>query len=249
MALTPIQRDTLRKQAQATVTPVVQAGSDNLSRALRYKLSADRSRLKKIMSMQAKAELKRELLPEYAPYVDGLLAAQSIDSLITQVMIWAFDTADYERFDHLARYALTHKVPMPDGFERSTAAWLAESVAKVMLVEDKPTTLQPLLFWLEEWTRAYDMHDEVRAKLHRACAETLETTEPQKALEHYERALRFDTHTRVKKKIKALKDILATQTESPSSQGQAAHRVESGATLLIKSDSDPVTLALSTEAE
>ena len=228
--MTPIQRDTQRKQAelaartQQVFTPAA-ANVGNLDRAMRYKLGSDRARLKKIASWQRKAEVKAEIVPEYIAYLDGVMIAGGGDEILTQVMIWAYDALHIPTFSTLARYALNNGVALPTEFARPLGAWLVESTAKLMLkvIEseikglDSPsiTELQNLTLWLETETTNMDMHDEIRAKIHRACGELLFNIAPSKALEHFENALKFDSHIRVKKRIKAL-------TESQSPQGQAA---------------------------
>ena len=231
MVMTPIQRDTHRKQAelaakgQQVFTPAA-ASAGNLDRTMRYKLGSDRARLKKIASWQRKAEVKAEIVPEYTAYLGGVMAAGGGDEILTQVMIWAYDALHIQTFGTLARYALNNGVALPTEFARPLGAWLAESTAKLTLkvidgevkVLDSTalTELQDLTLWLETETANMDMHDEIRAKLHRACGELLFNVAPNTALEHFETALKYDSHIRVKKRIKAL-------TESQSPQGQAAH--------------------------
>jgi hypothetical protein len=230
--MTPIQRDTQRKQAeyasrnQQVFSPAA-ANAGGLDRTMRYKLGSDRARLKKIASMQRKAEVKAEIIPEYLPYLQGQMQAGAGDELLTQVMVWALDAHRLDTFSELARYALDNGVAMPTDFARPLGAWLAESVAKTILrlVEgtisaeslgyDNLNAIRHLTLWLERETAHMDMHDEIRAKLHRACGEILSDESPVLALEHFETALSLDHHIRVKTRIKALK-------ESQSPQGQAA---------------------------
>lgn len=223
--MTPIQRDTKRKQqAQQQAKTAPAAAVLPLDRTMRYKLGSDRARLKKIASMQRKAEVKAEIIPDYLPYVDGQMAAGMGDEILTQVMIWAYDANQIASFTTLARYALNNGIALPTEFARSLGAWLVESTSKLMLSVLAGDTVMPaadstvladLTLWLETETAAMDMHDEIRAKLYRACGELLFTTAPSLALEHFETALKLDSHIRVKKRIKAL-------NESRSPQGQAA---------------------------
>ncbi len=229
--MTPIQRDTLRKQAEAAsrnqqvFTPAA-AHAGGLDRTMRYKLGSDRARLKKIASMQRKSEVKAEIVPEYTAYLDGVMAAGGGDEILTQVMIWAYDALHIQTFSTLARYAFDNGVAMPTEFARPLGAWLAESTAKLTLkvIEGEVTgfdsaaltELSDLTLWLAAETANMDMHDEIRAKLHRAGGELLFNVAPNTALVHFETALKYDSHIRVKKRIKAL-------TESQSPQGQAAH--------------------------
>ncbi|SKA81202.1 Phage small terminase subunit [Thiothrix eikelboomii] len=226
--MTPIQRDTLRKQAEREQGQAIAPALQPLDRAMRYKLGADRARLKKIASMQRKAEVKAELLPDYLPYLEGMMAVGRGDEVLTQVMIWAFDAEQMDVFDRLARYALDNGIAMPTEFARPLGSWLAESVAKWTLRQiEAPTAspnavaLNPFALWLDEQTAHMDMHDEVRAKLKRVCGDLLANSHPAAALDYFEEAIRLDPHIRIKKRMTALREQLAT-TESPTSQGQAA---------------------------
>lgn len=227
--MTPIQRDTLRKQATREQVQTSTPAAQPLDRSMRYKLGADRARLKKIASMQRKAEVKAELLPEYLPYLEGVMAGGGGDEILTQVMIWAFDAQQFECFAKLARYALDNGVAMPTEFARPLGSWLAESTAKAVLkwfdgqthqtAVDNIQVLLELAQWLAIETQQMDMHDEIRAKLQRACGEIV--NDAPTALEHFETALRLDPHIRVKKRIAALREQCA-EPESPTSQGPAA---------------------------
>ncbi len=226
--------DTQRKLAQ--VSAIETTGQSVVSmhpeaKALRYKLGADRARLKKIQSMQQKAAVKAELLPDYLPYVEGIMAADQAepDEIVMQLLVWCFDAGAMEKFETIVRYVLKHdaSASMPGGFKQPTVSWIAESVAKWTLEQlgsQKGISADWLLFviWLESQTADCDMHDQVRAKLSRVCGELLETENPEKALQHYQTAIAFDKHIRIKKKIKALEQRLASvDNESPSPQGQA----------------------------
>ena len=63
----------------------------------RARLGVDLRRLKEIQSLEAKIELKRELLPGYIPWVAGVLEADggAEDDILAQVMVWAFDIGDF----------------------------------------------------------------------------------------------------------------------------------------------------------
>jgi len=233
--------------AQAVKSADAPQPVSSVDKQMRYKLGSDRARLKKIASMQRKAEVKAEIVPEYLPYLHGQMQAGAGDEILTQVMVWALDANALVTFSALARYALDNGVAMPTDFARPLGAWLTESVAKTVLrlVEvaisadalgyENLNAIHQLTLWLERETAQMDMHDEIRAKLHRACGEILRDESPVLALEHFETALRFDHHIRVKTRIKALKEQLPAfnttraLTESQHPQGQAADNRDNNA--------------------
>lgn len=223
------RHDTARKLAAQAQTEAPAAPVQQLGRTMRYKLGSDRARLKKIASMQRKAEVKAEIVPEYLPYIHGMMESGGGDELLTQVMVWAFDAGLWDDFTTLAKYAINNGVAMPTEFARPLGSWLVESVAKhIQQVVDAGQlpimTMYAMVLWLESKTSAMDMHDEIRAKLYRACGEVLFKDSPIVALQHFETALQFDSHIRVKNKIKVLKEQLAKTplNGSQSPQGQAA---------------------------
>ncbi len=141
------------------------------------KLAEDRRRLKAIQSIARKIEVKRELLPEYAPWVSGVLAGGqgAQDDVLMTVMLWRIDVGDFAGAIEIARYAIAHDLTMPDRYARSTACLLAEEVADTALkaIESKEAVAPPLLLETDELTAGQDMPDEVRAKLNKAIAYAL----------------------------------------------------------------------------
>jgi hypothetical protein len=135
-------------------------------------LLQDRLRLKQVQSNQGKAELKRQLLPDYVPYVQGVLAAGkgAQDEVMTTVMVWRIDAADYSGALDIADYVLAHKLLMPDRFERTTGCLVAEEIATAALKAQKTGESfdRQILQRTRRMTDDQDMPDEARAKLYLA---------------------------------------------------------------------------------
>lgn len=125
--------------------------------------------LKGVQSAQGKAELKAKLLPDYAPYIAGVLASGlgAQDEVVTTVMLWRFDAADYEGGLEIAAYVLKHGLAMPDRFARTTGCLVAEEVAEAALKAVKAGGAFDVgtLAEADRLTAGHDMPDEVRAKL------------------------------------------------------------------------------------
>lgn len=177
--LSPAQRVQLRKRAaqEAAAAPAAtMAGATSYEMQL-AQLAQHRHRLKQIQSTEGKIELKRLLVPEYAPYIDGVLSAGvgAQDEVLTTLMLWRFDIADWDGALAIARYVLAHGLLMPDRFARTTGTLIAEEIAEAALKAfklDQPFE-QSVLEQAEELTREQDMPDEVRAKLHLAIGRAL----------------------------------------------------------------------------
>ncbi|QFT84503.1 Phage small terminase subunit [Halomonas sp. THAF12] len=183
-----------------------------------------RRTLKGIKSTEQKIAKKREILPEFESYVAGVLEAGSgaQDDVVMTVMIWRLDVGDLAGALAIAEYALRHGLDAPDRFERDTASILAEQLAEeaikqleapVQDSEEARTTaanaaaeLSMHLSRAEALTRDADMHDPVRAKLHKALgyAQRARGGHAAEALEHLRRALELNDRVGVKKDIEKL---------------------------------------------
>lgn len=156
------------QEAAATAPGQSMAGATTYELQL-LQLAQDRARLKQIQSEQGKAELKRELLPAYQPYVDGVLSAGkgAQDEVLTTVMVWRMDAGDYAGALDIAAYVLEHGLVMPDRFARTTGCLVAEEIANAALKAQKASSTFDLavLERTQELTAEQDMPDEARAKL------------------------------------------------------------------------------------
>jgi hypothetical protein len=205
---------------------------ESLKGASRYelmlvKLATDRRRLKELQSIARKVDVKREVLPEYGAYVDGALEGGrgAQDDVLTTIMIWRIDVGDYAGALTIARYALKHKMTLPEHYERTLPAAVAEEFAEAALatLRQGETFDVPSLVEVSELTAAADMHDPIRAKLYKAIgiaqmkAEELDVDrgEPmnyQRVLAAHEalrRALELDARSGVKQNIARLESTLS----------------------------------------
>lgn len=149
---------------------------------LRQVLGNCLAELKLIQSIEAKIERKREMLPNFMPWVDGVLAAAADaeakgerytapdDDIVTQVLIWALDVGDFAKGLELGAYALRHSLALPERFKRTAATMIAEEIAEAALKaagQGEAFALETLQA-ADELTAREDMHDEARAKLKKA---------------------------------------------------------------------------------
>ena len=166
-----------QRRARAAMEAAKTAPQQTMAGATAYEhqlnqLLQDRLRLKAIQSNEGKAALKAQLLPEYIPYVEGVLAAGNgaQDDVMTTVMVWRVDVEDYCGALDIADYVLKHKLIMPDRFERTTGCLVAEEIATAALKAQKANGSFDLsiLHRTVEMTDAEDMPDQARAKLYLA---------------------------------------------------------------------------------
>jgi hypothetical protein len=206
------------EEAAASAAPGESLAGASAYELMLAKLATDRRRLKSIASIQRKIEVKRaELLPEYVDYVAGALAGGrgAQDDVLTAVMIWRVDTGDFGGALDIARYALAHRMTLPDQYDRPLATAIAEEFAEAALSAFKKggakkggadigvTAAQ--LVEVAQLTESADMHDQVRAKMHKALGYVAERDGNGKAaLEHLCRALELDSRVGVKQDIARL---------------------------------------------
>ncbi|MDT3735569.1 MAG: phage terminase small subunit [Denitratisoma sp.] len=208
---------------QAAETPATRSDATAYELML-LKLAEDKRRLSDIQSLERRAEIKRELLPEYAPWVQGALEGGHgvQDDVLMTVMVWSIDTGDLEQALRIGAYALAHQLAMPDQYKRGTACLIAEELADHALRLkdgiDEATTAS--LIAADGITAGQDMPDEVRAKLLKAIGLGLDLRgDKPAALDHLKRALALHDKVGVKKDIERLEREIKNLAGSPTGNG------------------------------
>lgn len=203
------------------------------------RLTADLRTLKAIQSTERKVEAKRTMLPEYAAFVDGRLAADDhpvADEILPTLMVWSIDVGEYERALQIAEHVLRHKLPMPARYNRTAGTVVLEEIAEAAIKALKlgePFDLA-VLDLTNELTASADRPDEAGAKLHKAIglelvrqAEALAAADGQidatmldgtrhRALEQLIRAQTLHDRIGVKTNIDKLKKALAPPAAAPA---------------------------------
>ena len=243
--MTPARASFLRKMAAATAAVTIAAarplsGAEATEYELqRARLGVDLRRLKELQSIEAKIELKRELLPAYVPWVQGVLEAEATgnggfqDDVFAQVMVWRIDVGDFEGALPLIEYVLRHGLALPERFKRTAATMIAEEIAEAATKQlgQGEDFAFGLLQQVDGLTAGEDMPDEVRAKLKKAMglqlARVAAAIEPgadgpaggkrgalEAALRLLRRALELDKSCGVKTEIKRLEREAKTLAEA-----------------------------------
>ncbi|HDO7096600.1 phage terminase small subunit [Klebsiella pneumoniae] len=195
-----------------------------------HRLRMDQSALKRVQSDQAKAAMKRQLLPHYEGWIEGTLDGDSgrQDEVIVTLMVWAIDAGDYALASRIGRYVVAHSLLMPDRFNRTAATVLVDEICDPILVQvkaDDTTDVTPYLSVLDDvadFTAGSDMPDVVRAKLCKARAFALRngTTEEQTtALALLRQALTLDAGAGVKKEIERLARVVKKAAAGAGADG------------------------------
>ncbi|MBL4839915.1 MAG: hypothetical protein JKY47_03690 [Thalassospira sp.] len=204
------------KQAAAPTGAAAVPAEAGVAAKFRALLGSHKAILKAIQSKVEKANVKRELLPEYEPYVEGVLSAQSgdQDDILVTIMLWRLDAGDIAGALPIAGYALDNGMTMPEGFKSNIAAMILD-----VITDNEPTDDQlDVLLEAVELTKDHDMPDEVRAKAHKAAGLLLEEKDPVKALDHFKTALEFNSKCGVKGRIDKLEKQIAEASENKASE-------------------------------
>ncbi|NYS80118.1 terminase [Halomonas glaciei] len=207
-------------KAAGTATPGEQQQGEQYELHARALYEATRT-LKTIKSIEAKVEKKRELLPDFMPYITGVLAEGkgAKDSVLMTLMIWCIDIGDYETALQIGAYAVKHNLDTPDRYARDTVSVLAEEIAegvKVQLTKEDADadSLANVMARCVAIVGDADMHDEIKAKVHKSYGYALRAAEDAEgALSQLKRALELDEKIGVKQDIKNLESAIKKQGE------------------------------------
>lgn len=213
--LTPAQRhfDKVMAERRGTKDDVVQGSAYEQQL---YRLRIDQRRLSQYQSHITRADMKREMLPAYDGWIEGVLSANTgqSDEIVTTCMVWSVDAGLYRDALRLAEYVIGHNLPMADKYQRTAACFVVDQLSEAALLNFKiastnnPAIEIDILLRLQELTADKDMPDEARAKLLKAIGYTLRQSTNQadqaSALIWLQRALAANTDVGVKKDIEVL---------------------------------------------
>ena len=210
----PAKRYLERMQAQAAFAAEGEAYSDTY-KLLLADLKKDKQILKAIESIQDKQLAKKEMLPRYQAWIDGVLKNPqplAHDEVFSTVLLWRIDAGLLDEAVPLAIYAIEHQMANSDEFKRSLVCIVYEQIS-ARLADGIDISAENLdqLIGLAQCKTAEGFHkinipDQVSAKFFKAAGRFyLENTDDKacaKAL--FELALSYDANCGVKKKIEEL---------------------------------------------
>jgi hypothetical protein len=222
----------------AALSPAAGANSSPADRAasqITLRLTHDLRRLKEIRSIDKKVAAKREMLPEYKAWVDGIMSADAgvgnglAADVVPTYMVWLLDTEAYMPALDVAEFLLRHRVEMPKRYARDVPTIVVELVADAAAkAQNAGQSFDPaVLDTAEHLTAGCDIHDEVRAKLLKAIgveqlrkAEDMPADDSRIVLEstlvHLREAQRLNDRVGVKDRIKRAEKLLAAVTPPAS---------------------------------
>lgn len=188
-------------------------------------LDEDLARLSAIKGLATRQDLKRnELLPKYQEYVQRYLASGLVyqNRVLVQVIVWLFDTAQFDDALVLAEIAIGQGQKMPERFKRDIPTFIADAVCEWAYDEHQAGRspepyLSDLLLRVDgEW----DLPEQIPAKYHKLIGiRALEAKEWATAIKHLERAAelypKVGVGTRIENARKALRKAEAAPLTPP----------------------------------
>ena len=229
--LTPAQKHFDRVMAERRSNRGTTTAERTAYEQVLFRLRMDKADLSRIQSNAGKAKLKSERLPDYQPWIDGVLAADTgqADEVITTVMIWAADAGDIAQALRIGQYVLRNKIPMPDQYKRTTATVLVEEICDPILAAFKANPAKASvsidnLNALSGITTHEDMPDQVRAKLFKVMGYTVRLNQDvesqQLARSHLQEAIRLNAKIGVARDIELLDRNIKKLTASSGGEGE-----------------------------
>jgi hypothetical protein len=219
----PAQKHRERILAAQASTTAAETGAGTTATGSAYelmlaKLAEDKRALKLIKSITKKIDLKRARIPEYGPWIDGVLSADAPaqDDVFATIMVWNIDVGAIDQAIAMAGHMLTHNLQLPEIYQRDLATLVVEEIAERAGQPDGGNVTVEQLLAVGALTNGRDMPDEVRAKLHKATGLALRDSNPAQALDHLQQALQLNARTGVRQEITKLQKQLTPATTTPA---------------------------------
>jgi hypothetical protein len=181
-------------------------------------LDADLVRLKAIPNLAGKQDLKRtELLPKYQEYIQRYIESGQVmqNPVLVQVMVWLFDTTQFDDAMELAEIAMAQGQLMPERFKRrDIQTFVADAVGDWAYAEygagrSPEPYLSDLLNRVDgEWT----LPEQIPSKFHKLIGiRAMDDQQWAVALKHLERATELYPQAGCKTRIDKCRLALSRQ--------------------------------------
>lgn len=202
-----------------------EAGGANLGSLSAYQrllknLHDDKVLLKSVSSIADKVHIKKQALPAYQEWIDGITAAgtvQADDRIAATVIVWMIDCGLLDEAMPLADVLIHSGLESADEYSRSMPEIIVEQMADQIESgsEISAESLKTLIEWAtakkEDGLHEINLADVIRAKLLKAAGEKAEAADDNEtALNLYRQAVGYNDKAGVKKRIEALEKQLAS---------------------------------------
>ena len=177
-------------------------------------LDEDLKRLSDLKNLASKQTLKRaELLPKYQDFIQRYMDSGLVmpNRVLVQVMIWLFDTEQFEDGLELADFAIEQGQEMPERFKRDVQTFVADAVIDWAYAEyNAQRSPEPYLSdLLPRVDGEWNLPEQIPSKYHKLIGmRAMEAEQWETALKHLERSTalyaKAGNETRIAKCRKAI---------------------------------------------
>ena len=189
-------------------------------------LDQDLARLSDLKNLASKQSLKREeLLPKYQEYVQRYCESglNFPNRVAVQVMVWLFDTAQFEDALELADFLMEQGQEMPERFKRrDIQTFVADAVCEWAYAEyNAKRSPEPYLSdLLPRVDGEWNLTEQIPSKYHKLIGmRAMEAEQWDTALKHLERSTQLHAPAGNDTRIKKIRKILAKQSAAtPASE-------------------------------
>ena len=195
-------------------------GSLSAYQRLLKNLHDDKVLLKSVSSIADKVHIKKQALPAYQEWIDGITTAgtvQTDDRIAATVIVWMIDCGLLDEAMPLADVLIHSGLESADEYSRSMPEIIVEQMADQIESgsEISAENLKTLIEWAtakkEDGLHEINLADVIRAKLLKAAGEKAEAADDNEtALNLYRQAVGYNDKAGVKKRIEALEKQLAS---------------------------------------
>ncbi|WP_204126899.1 phage terminase small subunit [Pseudomonas ogarae] len=182
-------------------------------------LDQDLERLSALKNLASKQALKRdELLPKYQDFIQRYMESGLVmpNRVLVQVMVWLFDTEQFEDGLELADFAIGQGQEMPERFKRrDVQTFVADSVIEWAYSEyNAQRSPEPYLSdLLPRVDGEWDLTEQIPSKYHKLIGmRAMEAEQWETALKHLERSTELYSKAGNETRIQKCRKALAKQT-------------------------------------
>ena len=187
-------------------------------------LDQDLERLSAIKGLAGRQSLKRdELLPKYQEYVQRYCESgmNFPNRVLVQVMVWLFDTEQFEDGLELADFAMEQGQIMPERFKRDIPTFVADAVIEWAYAEhNAKRSPEPYLSnLLHRVDGEWQLTEQIPGKYHKLVGiRAMEANDWDLALLHFERATALYPKVGVDTRIENCRKALKKQQAKPATE-------------------------------
>lgn len=183
-------------------------------------MAEDLGRLSDLNAMEARQRLKREeLLPKYQEYVQRYRESglNHPNPILMQVLVWLFDTEQFEDAMELASFAMQQGQAMPERFKRDIPTFIADTMIDWADGEYKARrSPEPYLSQLlPQVDGEWQLFEKIPARYHKLLGDmALDQEQWALAIQHFERAAKLYPSIQVKTRLDDATKALRKQEAS-----------------------------------